>query len=439
MTQTKIHIIHAGTMDNKGTQALLLSDIALIREIYNYEVQISVSTSDVEGVKKLAPNLTEVTEPIIDIPYQKADKFAKMVNIDRDTISYKIYALASFFFMFLQAFASFISAIFIKYNIKGIYRHKSIKRIHDSDLIISCSGENFKEGSSMLPFNITWKLSWWSMLFSRTWEILLAKYLGKKVLLFPNSIGPFKTIIGKTLGKLALNNCSIVLVRDPISFDIVKTLKLNSNEILTADTALLFNARNITTFNHNGKPTLGVNPGIYGQSLSKKEVSKYISAHVKALDYGIEKYGFSVILLPHFISGFKQDDMELCNQIANEMRNPEKVNIYHAKDVDDFKSLIDSLNMLISSKMHPAIFAASGFIPVLSIAYDHKQTGFFERLDMSQCVFKIREISDELLIEKIDYVWTNRKKLSQSLKKQIPILQNDIKNNIHNALTSYIK
>lgn len=437
MKYQKIHIIHAGTMDNKGTQALLISDIAAIKENLN-NAYISVSTSDVKGVSELEPTLSEITEPIIDIPYQKADKFAKTRNIDRDTTSYKIFALFSFFFMFIQALSSLISAFLIKNNLKGVYRDKSIRRINESDLIISCSGENFKEGSSMLPFNIYWKLSWWSMLFSRTWEIIIAKYLGKNVILFPNSIGPFKTIIGKTLGKLALNNCSLLLVRDPISHNIVKTMNLHSNAILTADTALLFKPRKRKIFNDNQKLTIGVNPGIYGYSISEKEIDNYISAHVKALDYGINKYRFSVTLLPHFISGFKQDDMVLCNRIVNEMKNADKVRIYHAENVDDFKSLLDTLDMLISSKMHPAIFATSGFVPVLSVAYDHKQTGFFKRLDMSRCVFEIRDITSDILIEKMDYVWTNRTKLTQSLKNQIPILQKNIKTNINKALLSYV-
>ena len=436
MAIPKIHIIHAGIMDNKGTEALLLSDVKIIKDFCGNNVEVSVSTSDVENVKKYENVFNNICPPILDIPYQAADKLAHIAQYDRTKIKYKITAFACLLYMLLQTILSISSAILIKYNLKGHYRRDSIRRIKDSNLVISCSGENFKEGSSLLPFNLYWKISWWSMLFCRTWEVLIAKYFNKKVLLFPNSVGPFKTRIGTFLSELALNNFLIALIRDPISFEIVSSSFTVSNKILTGDTALLFQSqKNVTK--PNVEHIVGVNPGIYGHSLRSESVARYIDSHVEAIDFGIEKYGFQVVLLPHFVSGFKQDDMELCKQIFDKTKRKDNIKIYHAQSVDDFKSFLDSLDMLISSKMHPAILASSGFVPTISIAYDHKQTGFFRRLNLENCVIEIGKITSKELIEKIDYVWTNKERIRDILRSEIPLLQENIKMNIRRSLLEY--
>ena len=88
-------------MANKGTQALLASDIFLIKRIANDNVDISVSTTDVAGVKKMNLPIKEVTYPMVDIPYEKADVYAKRFGYKRQSIRYKLSALASFFNMFL--------------------------------------------------------------------------------------------------------------------------------------------------------------------------------------------------------------------------------------------------------------------------------------------------------------------------------------------------
>lgn len=439
MKNSNVHIIHAGTMDNWGTQALLLSDISMIKRVLDENVIFSISASDINGVKNLNQNLDAIVPPMIDIPYQKADSLAKKFGFGRESLRYRVLALACLGFMVIQALASIFSAVLEKNNFKAFYRAESVKRLNNCDLVISCSGENFKEGASLLPFNLFWRISWWSMLIARTWEILVAKYFRKTVVMFPNSLGPFRTWIGKFLSRISLNNCLFVLIRDPISYDLVKSLGIKSNTILTADTALLYKSADQVTFYQDEwkNPVIGVNTGIYGFSVSDKEVRSYIIAHAQALDESIEKYGFKVFLLPHFVSGFKQDDMELCKQILGEMKNNDQVEIFVAKTVEEFKSFINNMDMIISSKMHPAIFAASGYVPTLSIAYDHKQIGFFQRLGMEEYVISIRMITGNALLFKISQVWNNRVSIRKTLMKKIPILQRNIEMAIRKSILNF--
>jgi len=438
LTAFKIHIIHVGNMNNKGTQALFKSDVYAINDTVKNEVFISVSTTDIEGVKRLNLPLNAVLSPVVAIPYEKADQLAKKFGCGRGSLRYKGFAVAMLVYMFVEVLLSVFSIVFVKLGLKAFYRREVMEHVKDCDLVISHSDESFKESASLLPLNPYWVMTWWSMLIARTWEILVAKSFGKPVVMFPNSVGPFRTWIGRCLSKLSLGNCDYVLIRDSISYEIVNKLGIRSCRILTFDTALLFNPPQ-NVLDDFPRPLMGVSPGIYSHSLSREEVRNYILAHARALDAVIEKYGFLVVFLPHYISGFQYDDLEMCKFILCKMKNKNRVKIVNTSTVEEFKLFLDQMDMIVSSKMHPAVLAASGCVPVLCIAYDHKQTGFFERLDMVDCTIDIRRVSYERLLSKIDQVWNQNDRLRALLKNRIPAQQKDIKEAIRQAIAPYVE
>lgn len=434
-----MHLIHVGPADNKGTQALVLSDISAITDIVNRPVLFSASAGDVEGIRRLDNRLESVFPPLIDIPYQKADYLARKYGLNRNSLEYKAFAIAILLFMPLQAVLSIVSVMLVKSRSKPFYRTCTIKNMEQCDLVVSYSDENLKESASFLPLNLFWIVSWWSMLFSRTWDILVARSFKKPVVMFPNSVGPFRTWIGRSLARLSLVSCACVLVRDPISYRIINSLKIKCNKLLTADTALLFRCTGKLSLNKEQGPLIGVSPGVYGHSLSEMEVCNYVLAHAQSLDLAVKKYGFRIFLLPNFVMGFAHDDLEICKRIKSNMANEDRVEIVLANTVDEFKAFLNEMDMIVTSKMHPAILAASEYVPTLCIAYDHKQTGFFERLGMADCTIDIRKVSYAVLSSKIDYVWSNRDKIRSSLKEQIPVLQENIRMAIRRAITPFVR
>jgi len=435
----KVHIIHVGNMANKGTQALLISDISVIKDVVKGDIAFSVSTTDVEGVSRLNLPLDAVLPSTIDIPYERADYYAKRFGFSRESFRYKGFTMASLILMPIQIILAIICVILVKLGLKAFYRSAVLERVKGSTVVISCSDENFKEGASLLPLNIYWLITWWSMLVSRTWEILIAKFLGKPVIMFPNSVGPFRTWMGRFLSKLALNRCDRILVREPVSYDIVESLGIKPPKILTTDTTLLFNSNSDVSLEKYSNPVIGVSSGVYSRSLSKQEVNRYILVHAKALDRAIEKYGFSIIFMPHYVSGFRSDDLGICKLVLSKMKNADKAKIVDTNNVEEFKALINGVDMVISSKMHPSVFAVSAFVPTLNVAYDHKQTGFFLSLGISDCVISVREISYKNLLSKIDYVWNKKDSLRVLLKKRVPVLQKHVKESIALAMASFIE
>jgi len=433
----RIHVIHVGNMSNKGTQALFICDIRMIREVLG-DPYISVSTTDVEGVRDLGLHLNAVLPPLVDIPYERTDKLARSFHYGRNSLRYKVLSLVMLFGLLFQIMLSVGSMFTVKFGLKSPYRNEVLDHLSDCDLVVSHSDESFKETASQLPLNPFWAVTWWSMLVSRTHEMLVAKSFRRPIVLFPNSVGPFRTSIGRLLARLALNSCNCILIRDSISYEIVRKLDINAQvvRVLTYDTALLFRTdyrKNSLPFS---QPVLGVCPGFYSLSLSRADAERYVVAHASALDDLVERYGLSVVFLPHYVSGFENDDLEISRVIMGKMKHKDRLELITAETIGEFKFLLERTNMIVSSKMHPAVLGVSGFVPVLCIAYDHKQTSFFERLGMSDCIVDIRQVSQKNLASKMDYVWNQRKRLKEDLRKKIPVWQKHVRETIGNAITA---
>jgi polysaccharide pyruvyl transferase WcaK-like protein len=435
---TKIHIIHVGNMNNKGTQALLSSDVFILKETIKGDTSIAVSTTDVEGVKRLSLPIDAVLPTILDLPYEKADYLTKRLGCSRSSPKYKGFAFGALLLFLVQTVFALISVVSCKIRLPVFYRKEVIKSISHSNLVISCSDENFKETASLLPLNIYWIFTWWSMLFERTIEIMVAKSLGKSVVMFPNSVGPFRTWAGRFLSKLALNNCEAIIIRDPISYEIVKSIGINCRKFLTSDMALLYNPKTKAAHYVVNHPTIGVCPGVYSFSISAKEIERYVIDHAKALDAAIEKYGFHVFFLPHYISGFEYDDFEISKLILENMKNKEHVSILRISSLEEFKLLINQMDLLISSKMHPAVLAVSGFVPAISIVYDHKQTGFFKDLELSEYAVPLQDASGQKLFSKIASAWSEREKMKALLATHVPKMQDNLKKTVIKAVKPFV-
>jgi colanic acid/amylovoran biosynthesis protein len=432
----KIHIVHVGSVTNKGTYALLKSELLELGRIYKH-VEISVSTSDVEELRRLEPDL-EVRPPLVDIPYERADIEARRHNCDRDTLTFKSYLLAYTTLMFLQPFLSIIAGVLISVGIRT-YRAETFDWIVKSDLIVSTADENFKEGSSNLPFNLHWMLTWWSMLFARAWNILIPRKLFKKpIIVFPNSVGPFRTRFGRLLARIALSSVDLIFLRESFSRKSLDNLKIKTPTIITSDIALLFKACDATFTERLPRPAIGVSPGFYAASLTKEKQQGYISAICRALDQTILETGADIVFLPHAVTGFKGDDQFICRKIMENMKQKSKSRIVNAQTLEHFENYLGQLDLLISSRMHPTVLGCLNRVPPLVIFYDYKQTGFLAQLGLENCAIDINNVSFEELLLKMRLIWNRRDEIREQLGLRIPLLQEDVKKKISEVCLSFL-
>lgn len=439
VARTRIHIIHVGSTTNIGTYALLKAEVSELKRIYG-DPYISVSTGDVETLKNLEPDL-KITPPLVNIPYESADSIATKNKKSRKSWIYKLYLLAFTLVVGLQTTLSLISSVLLNARIKSFYRSETLDSLKRADLIVSTADENFKEGSIYFDYNITWKLTWWFILFSKSWCILISKKIFKKpVLVFPNSVGPFRTKFGRFITRNALNNVDFILLRENLSLKLLRDLGVTTPSIKTTDIAILLGKENTEVTLNSIKlgKIVGISPGIYASSVSEEKKEKYLSVHGQVLDWMIEKYDVEVLCLPLEITSLAEDDYFFCQEITKRMTHQDKVKIVNVRTLEAFKTYLATLDMLISSRMHPLVLAASEMIPTLVVAYDHKQTGFLHQLGLDYCAIDINEISFEKMLQKAELVWNDKEKIRAHLQKVIPMLQNDVRTKIENVCIRFL-
>jgi colanic acid/amylovoran biosynthesis protein len=428
----RIHIINVGSVTNKGTHALLKAEVSVINRIYPWP-EISISTSDSEALRRLEPAF-KICHPLIDIPFERADLMAIRNKKSRESLSYKFYLISFTILMLLQVILSLTSSIIVKVGL--------IERFRDSDLIISTADENFKEGSLYFGLTVAWKLAWWTILFSRTWDIIIAKKIFKKpIIVFPNSVGPFRTHLGGSITKTALNNVDFILLREFTSNKFLSDLKVTTPVANTTDVAVLLERnRDQPKF---FAPTLrrqiiGVSPGLYAGSISKEKQMEYLSAHSRVLDQMIEQHGVDVLFLPLEITGMEGDDYSFCRLILQGMKHQEKVKMIKVETAELFKSHLARLDLLISSRMHPLVLASSEMVPTVVVCYDHKQSGFSRQLGLSDCKIDINDFSSEKLLSTTEFVWNNKERIRVHLAGVIPVLQDDVMMKIQKVCLNFL-
>jgi polysaccharide pyruvyl transferase WcaK-like protein len=433
----KVLLIHVGNLNNKGTQALLKSDVSLVKEIFSNAV-FSVSTTDVEGVARFGC-FERVLSAFIDIPYEKADFYAKRLGFSRDSWRYKVFAFACLFWMFVELLMAAMSTVMIKIGLKPFYRAALLEEIKESDVVISYSDENFKEGATFLPSNVYWVLSWWSMLISRAWIVLAVKFLGKRLVMFPNSVGGFQTWVGRSIAKLALNKFDYILVREPCSLRTVTLLGVKVPVLMAADTTLLLKANKSGNFSGFRRPLMSVSLGVYSHTLSEKGIKWFVNVCSRALDCAVEKYGFNVVFLPHYVCGFRFDDLEISKLIYGSMKFKDRARIMNPLTLEEYMALLSEADIVLSSKMHPAVLATASHVPTLCIVYDDKQAGFYEQLGLSDCTLPVTRLSSKSLLSTIDHVWSCRDNIKTVLNSRIPELKERIRLTVKMVLTQHVK
>jgi polysaccharide pyruvyl transferase WcaK-like protein len=433
----RIHIIHVGSVTNKGTLALVRVQVAELNRICS-NPDISVSTCDPEILRFTMPEVTSVSL-LIDIPHEKADVEARKRGIDRDSFKYVLSLMAYSIRMIPETIFSLFSAFLFSLGLRRLYKSSVLTQISNSNLVISTADENFKEGSSNLPFNVYWRFVSWTTLFSRTLEILITKRIFKKtIMIFPNSIGPFRTVFGRIPAKLAVRNVDLIFLRESHSITWMRELGPSTPVTVTSDMALLSSMIEPLGQRRVEAQTVTVCPGIYAATLSQEKQIGYIYSHARALDTFSEKHGVKIVFLPLEITGRKNDDYAFCESIRKRMKNSTATTIVKTRTLEEFGMQVLQADLMLSSRMHPAVIAFSCKIPTVVVYYDFKQLGLMEQLDLSMYALDINQISHERLLSVMESAWKNKSKIQEQLYQGVPILQNDIRNKIESSCRKFL-
>lgn len=206
----------------------------------------------------------------------------------------------------------------------------------------------------------------------------------RKIILLPQTIGPFSSEKAIAMARSILNQADYVYARDKISYDEACRLTNPDKVELAVDMALYMDY--YPRKRNKNRKEIGINAsgllwnGGYQRNNQFKLKNEYQDT-LRALIQHLQKYtNFHIKLIPHVLTGnysFNiEDDYHACRELKNEFPECELAPFFYTPI--EAKSYISGLDALIGSRMHCCVAGFSSGVPIFPLAYSRKFHGMFK-------------------------------------------------------------
>lgn len=337
----------------------------------------------------------------------KIDKIAKLLNINSKIISR--------------------NKMNIKSGLKGINRIS--KSIDECDFVIDLTyGDSFSDIYGKKIF----------YLYSIPKIIANKK---KKLIIGPQTIGPYKDPIIKKVAKKILNKSKFICVRDEKSLEMAKELTNRDDIILTSDLAMELPYTK-QSFN-NGKFNVGINVSdlLYSNTNEENKNKFGIIIDYKELVKNIiEKFNnkedYQVHLITHV---FAEDDSKGEYAVAKKLHNeyPNTILAPKFNNPIEAKNYMSGLDLFFGARMHATMGAFSSGVPIIPTSYSRKFEGLYGSLGYNYGI-NLRDTTIEQALKHIDFCLSTYNQMEMDRKKAFEEALNRNKK-YHELLENIIK
>ena len=253
--------------------------------------------------------------------------------------------------------------------------------------------------------------------FSETYMSWLAKMSKCKIVLAPQTIGPFENILSCWIAKRTLKYIDLIFARDVMSTNCCESMGAKEKTIEVIDVAFaLPYQKQIVQKNKIGINVSGLlyRGGYNGNNYFG--LSFDYQLYIKKLIKVLLSQGFSVDLIAHVISdaNLVEDDFSACNEIANEIKGVCVAPKFSSPI--EAKSYISGMDFFIGARMHSTIAAFSSGVPVVPIAYSRKVNGLYNSLEYPYYIDAKASYSVESAIERTVQYINKRSMLKEQLE-----------------------
>ncbi|MEN6412977.1 MAG: polysaccharide pyruvyl transferase CsaB [Veillonellales bacterium] len=232
--------------------------------------------------------------------------------------------------------------------------------------------------------------------------MMLAKKLGKPVMLYAQGIGPVRGSLAKGAMRYIGNMVDLITVRDEGSRDELKRLKVYKPPVyVTADPVVAMHpvdkqiGRSILRQHglEGASPLVGISVREW------KDWSYYKQVLAQTSDKITAEFGARIIFLPMQCP----EDLTVAQKVAGRTCRPATV-LNEKYTTSELLSIIGNMDMLIGVRLHALIFAAIMHVPMIGISYDPKIDRFLETLG-EQHVGTLKNVTVDHLLDKVRSLW----------------------------------
>jgi len=290
--------------------------------------------------------------------------------------------------------------------------------------------------------------------FKRFFWVFLSKWLiilsGKKLVLLPQTYGPFKRALTRRMARYVLKHADLVYSRDHAGVSYLRNvlnITANSGKIRFApDLAFVLDSRKPDNFDAALPPKvkdgnailvgLNVSGLLFNGGYTKDNMfglkTDYQALIRKITDLFLDKEKVIIILIPHVFppTGWEvESDPDACRKVYELTADAckERVVLTNGRyNHNEIKYIIGLCEFFIGSRMHACIAAISQNIPTVGLAYSKKFEGVFESIGLTDCLADARNCGEKQVLEKIESVFARKNQIRGQLECVIPQVKENI-------------
>ena len=254
-----------------------------------------------------------------------------------------------------------------------------------------------------------------------------ARLFRKSVVCFCVGIGPLNTYWGKIFARLVGNRCQQIMVREKDSYDLMRSIGVNTKMDIYADIAF----RNLPVptkinFTNKNKGIIGINITGYGSTWIKGRNSntnwdKITETLINTMNKLVENLSVNVAIITTQIM-----DIEFAKKIINGVKYSESVKFFNNNDYSNHQlmGIMGQLDLFIGMRLHSLILASAMTTPIIGLTYAPKVLSLMELLDLKKYVLELNRIKGDTLYQLIYQAWQEKNDLKTKLAPKIETLKN---------------
>lgn len=264
---------------------------------------------------------------------------------------------------------------------------------------------------------------------------LLVLSLGTKLVLLPQTIGPFQTGLARRLAGRLLRRAQRVYVREQAGMQELQSMFGDgaARTRFCYDMGFILEPRrpprgldDLETLKRSGRLLVGLNVsgllmmGGYDRSNAFDLKIDYRDLVERAIEFCIRVKDADVILVPHVFGDQPESDSTACAVLfdALKSRYSGRLACIHGHfDQNEIKYAIGQCDFFVGARMHACIAALSQGIPAIGIAYSQKFLGVFQTVGAGDLVADPRQLTIEQILEAIDNALRNRIEIAANLRQ----------------------
>jgi colanic acid/amylovoran biosynthesis protein len=304
-----------------------------------------------------------------------------------------------------------------------------LRHLDESDLVVAISG-----GDSLSDIYGLHRLLYVSL------PQILALWSGKRLILLPQTLGPFKSRLAQVIAKYIMRRAELVYSRDHSG------VKLGAQMLGSSARARKVRFSYDVGFALDPTPLQldvvglelpsSLTPRLVGLNVSgllfvggytrrkmfglKVEYSRLV---YNLIGFLVEQKKANVLLVPHVFGEHSESDATVCARLYEALKDkyPGQIGwVRGSYNQSEIKHVIGMCDFFVGARMHACIAAASQNVPVVPMAYSDKFVGVMQTIGIEANVVDLRTMNEAEILNVIDQAFEHRAHVRQQLARTMP-------------------